>query len=397
MSPKHGNLAESKMKPMKYTSDGVPKNWDGKDWITYKWAMLTVFEDNDLKDIAVGTITRAMLQAATAEKQEEFKHKQIKTKRMVGTSVPPEIRQQISDKETVSEMWTELCDLFEGKQSEATRAYTIRRLVTELWQMKLMPGEDANLHLCKMFRIRVYTPSKRDRGEHKHEGGRGDQGKFGHQGKSKEKSRACYICGSEDHIKVNCPEKTKKQNGAENSDSKRKPRSNCTIRRDNDVQHELSDEDPGVATGMMTHGLTGVEVNEQPVNGLIAEVAEGAEITGFGATRDQVSQGRVDDGTIDAMTTERVAGQDREAAADNTSCWWYFDTASNSHVIGNRSYFVSFTEDSTDMQSVHGVTPNLASRIAVVLRNRKIAGVLLHTAPELPTNGGGTPIFREVT
>ncbi|POM78926.1 Transposase putative [Phytophthora palmivora] len=33
----------------------------------------------------------------------------------------------------------------------------------------------------------------------------------------------------------------------------------------------------------------------------------------------------------------------------------------------------------------------------VVLRNRKIAGVLLHTAPKLPTNGGGTPIFREVT
>ncbi|POM64042.1 Hypothetical protein PHPALM_20489 [Phytophthora palmivora] len=33
----------------------------------------------------------------------------------------------------------------------------------------------------------------------------------------------------------------------------------------------------------------------------------------------------------------------------------------------------------------------------VVLRNRKIARVLLHTAPELPTNGGGTPIFREVT
>ncbi|POM78577.1 Hypothetical protein PHPALM_3879 [Phytophthora palmivora] len=36
-------------------------------------------------------------------------------------------------------------------------------------------------------------------------------------------------------------------------------------------------------------------------------------------------------------------------------------------------------------------------RQRVVPRNRKIAGVLLHTAPELPTNGGGTPIFREVT
>ncbi|POM76675.1 Hypothetical protein PHPALM_6053, partial [Phytophthora palmivora] len=31
----------------------------------------------------------------------------------------------------------------------------------------------------------------------------------------------------------------------------------------------------------------------------------------------------------------------------------------------------------------------------VVLRNRKVAGVLSHTAPELPTNGGGAPTFRK--
>ncbi|POM74486.1 LOW QUALITY PROTEIN: Multidrug resistance protein ABC Superfamily [Phytophthora palmivora] len=202
-------------------------------------------------------------------------------------------------------MRTELCDLFKSKQSEAARAYTICRL------MKLMPGEDANLHLCKMFRssirygadLSLYTPNKvceliraaaarqidfrikrggkRDRGEHKSEGGKGDQGKLGHPAKSKEKSRACYVCGNEDHINVNYPEKAKKLNGAENSDSKREPRSNCTIRRDNDVQPELSDEDPGVATGMMIHGLTGVKVNEQPVNGLIAEVPEGAEVAGI--------------------------------------------------------------------------------------------------------------------
>ena len=29
---------------MKYTSDGVPKNWDGKDWQTYKCAMINVFK-----------------------------------------------------------------------------------------------------------------------------------------------------------------------------------------------------------------------------------------------------------------------------------------------------------------------------------------------------------------
>uniref|UniRef100_H3H193 Uncharacterized protein n=1 Tax=Phytophthora ramorum TaxID=164328 RepID=H3H193_PHYRM len=142
-------------KPMKYTNDGVPKNWDGKDWQTYKWAMLTVFEESNLEDIADGTMTAAMLQTSSAEKEEEFRLKQVKIKRMVGTSVPPEILQQISDKKTGSDMWAELCDLFEGKQSEATRAYTIRRLVSELWQMKLSPGEDANLHLCKMFSVRT--------------------------------------------------------------------------------------------------------------------------------------------------------------------------------------------------------------------------------------------------
>ncbi|GMG17340.1 unnamed protein product [Phytophthora fragariaefolia] len=95
-----------------------------------------------------------MLQAASAEKK-EYKLKQVKIKHMVGTSVPPEILQQVSDKMTGSEMWAELCDLFEGRQSEATRAYTIRRLVSELWQMKLFIGSDANLHLCKIFNIRT--------------------------------------------------------------------------------------------------------------------------------------------------------------------------------------------------------------------------------------------------
>ncbi|KAE9179245.1 hypothetical protein PF005_g23756 [Phytophthora fragariae] len=97
-------------KPMKFTNEGVPKNWQGKDWQTYKWAMMNVFKENDLKDIAVGDMTEAML----------------------GTSVPPEVLQQIRDKETGSEMWAELCSLYEGKQSEAIKAYTTRRLETEL-------------------------------------------------------------------------------------------------------------------------------------------------------------------------------------------------------------------------------------------------------------------------
>ena len=61
---------------------------------------------------------------------------QIKIKRMIWTSVSPGILQQISDKKNGSEMRRDLCDLFEGKQTEATKSYTIRRLVNELLQME---------------------------------------------------------------------------------------------------------------------------------------------------------------------------------------------------------------------------------------------------------------------
>ena len=144
---------------MKFTSDRIPKNWDGKDWQTYKLATTTVFEENQLENIVDGTITVAMLQAATVEKQEEFKLKQVKIKRMIGTSVQPEVLQKISDKKTGSEMWTELCNLFEGKQTEATKAYTIRRLLNEMWQMTSQSEDDINLHLCKMFSIRTKLAS----------------------------------------------------------------------------------------------------------------------------------------------------------------------------------------------------------------------------------------------
>ena len=76
---------------MKYTSEGVPEDWDGKDWQTYQWGMITVFKENDLKDIAVGDLTKAMLATASAENQEEFAKKQLKIMRRIGTSVPPEV------------------------------------------------------------------------------------------------------------------------------------------------------------------------------------------------------------------------------------------------------------------------------------------------------------------
>ncbi|GMF30294.1 unnamed protein product [Phytophthora fragariaefolia] len=83
MSPKNAAGSSRMSKPMKYTSEGVPKNWNGKDWHTYKWAMMNVFKENDLNDIAVGDLTLAMLATASAEIKEEFNKKQIKIMRMI--------------------------------------------------------------------------------------------------------------------------------------------------------------------------------------------------------------------------------------------------------------------------------------------------------------------------
>uniref|UniRef100_A0AAV1TU06 Uncharacterized protein n=1 Tax=Peronospora matthiolae TaxID=2874970 RepID=A0AAV1TU06_9STRA len=134
---------------MKYTSEGVPKNWDGKDWQTYKWGMTTVFKENDLRAIAVGSTTKEMLATARAQKQEEFEKKHVKIMQMIGMSLPSEVLQQIRDKKTGLDMWEKLCNLYEGKQNEAVRVKTIRRVEHELWIPKLTPEGDANLHMCK--------------------------------------------------------------------------------------------------------------------------------------------------------------------------------------------------------------------------------------------------------
>ncbi|KAG3061990.1 hypothetical protein PI124_g15595 [Phytophthora idaei] len=58
--------------PMKYSNKGVPKNWNYKEWQTYKWAMLNVFQEHNLKDIAVGDVTLAVLETASAETKEDL-------------------------------------------------------------------------------------------------------------------------------------------------------------------------------------------------------------------------------------------------------------------------------------------------------------------------------------
>lgn len=71
-----------------------------------------------------------------------------------------------------------------------------------------------------------------------------------------------------------------------------------------------------------------------------------------------------DDQGVEAAVERLEADDDDDA--DTNSTWWYFDTASNSHVTGRRADFVSFTKDTSDMRSFRGLSPDMVSRIAGV-------------------------------
>ncbi|KAG2839300.1 hypothetical protein PC116_g23582 [Phytophthora cactorum] len=66
---------------LKYSNDGVPKTWDGKDWYTYKWAMDAVFREKGMLGIADGTSKRETL--STAEGTAKFDQMLLQIRRMV--------------------------------------------------------------------------------------------------------------------------------------------------------------------------------------------------------------------------------------------------------------------------------------------------------------------------
>ncbi|EGZ30321.1 hypothetical protein PHYSODRAFT_263902 [Phytophthora sojae] len=105
--------------PLKYTSEGVPKNWNGKDW---------------------GSITRSSLTSAEAE--DDFDDKQLTIKQIIGMSLPADIFHQVRDKTTGTDMWKTLCVIYEGRANKTTMAHRAESIRHELGMIKLSPGGD---------------------------------------------------------------------------------------------------------------------------------------------------------------------------------------------------------------------------------------------------------------
>ncbi|KAE9310895.1 hypothetical protein PR003_g20157 [Phytophthora rubi] len=333
---------------------------------------------------------------------------QLDLQELIFSSVCTDMGQQLMDMTDGSTMWKYLCDRYEGTANDQTRAMTKRQLYAQLESAKCKQSGKVEGHLNYMCRLKarlktvgmtvddavfsgmlvsslpsnerfdrlrgfvdagmdcVDTPEKvvamavtfdkanqaeeqlhRSFGAKQHsgqqnKGGGGGQGKGGSEqasSKGQGKSRSCFVCGSTDHLKASCPDRANKQSGAEGNEQQRRPRSNWTLRQDGNTSPvvALSDEEivaEGVVTGIAMP--TGPEESRGDESGddQVAEVAELHQ--------------EVDD---------------QEDAAVSSS-WWYFDTASNSHVTGLRSHFVSFTEDTEAARTVRGLSPSIISRIA---------------------------------
>ncbi|GMF47680.1 unnamed protein product [Phytophthora fragariaefolia] len=309
---------------------------------------------------------------------------------LIFSSVCTDMDQLLMDMEDGFTMWKYLCDRYESTAKDQTRAMTKRQMYAQLETAKCTQNGKMEGHLNYMCRLKgrrktvgmtvddavfvdagmdcVDTPEKvvamavtfdkanqadeqwhRSYGAKQHSGqqnksGGGGQGKGGYESASSKgqgKSRSCFVCGSTDHLKAGYPDKAKKQSGDE---AKRVPRGKCTLRQDDHTSPvvALSDEEI-IAAGVVT-GIT------------MLTRTEGAR--GDDPRDDQEAEG-----------TELIQEADHQETMDTMEAgrsWWYFDTASNSHVTGARSQFITFTENTASARNIRGLSPSIISRIAGV-------------------------------
>ena len=139
-------------KEIKLGSQGTPVNWNGEDWTFYKHAMLNAFEQNLLDEIAAGGVVEDA--SWDQAKKDKFKKRQAEVKILIQGSLSMKLAKQVMSKKTGTEMWHELCSIFEGKQNSAMIAQKVYRLQSELHRTHLRPNGDVRSHLYTLFDIK---------------------------------------------------------------------------------------------------------------------------------------------------------------------------------------------------------------------------------------------------
>ncbi|GMF24183.1 unnamed protein product [Phytophthora fragariaefolia] len=319
----------------------------------------------------------------TTLQQSAWDRRQLDLQELIFSSVCTDMGQQLMDMEDGPTMWKYLCDRYEGTANDQTRAMTKRQLYAQLETGKCKQNCKIEGHLNYMCRLKgkhktvgmtvddavfsgmlvsslpsnerfarlrgfvdagmdcvdkpekvvavAVTFDKANQADERTRKGWIRERKF-------ERTRKVSIVFCTDHLKAGCPDKAKKQSGDE---EKRAPRGNCTLRQDGHTSPAVALSDEGIVAEDVVTGITMLTRME--------------EYRGDDPRDDQ-----------EAEATEVVQEADHQETMDamEAGCsWWYFETASNSHVTGARSHFITFTENTTNARNVRGLSPSIISRI----------------------------------
>ncbi|KAE8979322.1 hypothetical protein PF006_g23922 [Phytophthora fragariae] len=95
---------------------GVPVNWNGEHWDFYKALMMSLFEEDDLENIATGKAKPPDPTATDTEKK-DWKQNQATIKRLILGSVSLALAQSVMRKVSGTEMWKTLEEMFEARRT----------------------------------------------------------------------------------------------------------------------------------------------------------------------------------------------------------------------------------------------------------------------------------------
>ncbi|GMF45464.1 unnamed protein product [Phytophthora fragariaefolia] len=114
--------------------------------------MLNAFEKRLLDEIAMGKATEDV--TWDQDKKDAFKKKQAKIKILIQGSLSMKLDTHVMSKKTGTEMWQELCTIYEGKKNPAMTAQKVYRMQDELRRTRLRAIGDVRNHLYKLFEIK---------------------------------------------------------------------------------------------------------------------------------------------------------------------------------------------------------------------------------------------------
>ncbi|KAF1327473.1 Integrase catalytic core protein, partial [Globisporangium splendens] len=133
------------------SAKGIPVNWDGKNWEYYKAMMRAIFGENELLEIATGTLKED--QNWDDARKAKFKTQQAKIFRLIMSSLNMNLANKFLNHQCGSDIWADFVKTYEGHADPLRKSFEIRRLVQQLQNYECKHG-DMETHITAMFRIR---------------------------------------------------------------------------------------------------------------------------------------------------------------------------------------------------------------------------------------------------